>query len=217
MEDTDCFTSTHPARCLALLPVAIGLAANPGRFQAENIIEGRFENPDATFWVAGSGTHWTREGRVHSYDDRTRYGSTTCGTRWLLLKANRFDAQTIGRKFTMGATYHLALACADVFGHSGQRLAISVSGGAVAGATYSIPANAICGGELSFVNCGLDFTPVSDRAITIRLAHSTDDEAGGDPSLQTVPLRVTSDPSVWTTMNHGIRASATHRFLPGWR
>lgn len=214
MEDIDCSGSARPTRCLALLPVAIGLAANSRPPRAENVIEGRFENPQTTFCVAGGGTHWSRSRDVHANNDHTRYGLTSYGTRWLLLSANASDAQTIGRAFTMGATYHLALACADVFGHHGQCLTISVSGGAVARGTYPIPANTSPGGELSFVNCGLDFTPFSDTSVMISLAHSSSGEGADGHPARMVPSRAASNPGSWASVAR-VRSAENTRFLPG--
>ena len=175
MENTTRPASTGPNRYLAVLPVVIDRSAKAEPSAPALTVPTSFAHPAVTLRAASDGAGaGRRASQLGEGGGKTHYGSTSDGTRWLLLGDHASETQTFGWPFTRGATYRLSLACADVFGHDGQCLNVRISGGACASKTLSIPANPFPGGALRFVNYDLYFTPISSLAVTIRLTHGTD-------------------------------------------
>ena len=185
---------TRPAcypgiRNLILLPVAIDLAADGCDGQRAVSGEDYFVDPAEVWRVLARGARRFLYGQQAAHVAGVRYGSNGNGRCWLMLAAGGSEAQTLGGFLQPGMTYRLTLACADVFGCPDQHLSVEVMGGAVASATFAIPATQSSDGAWSFVLCGLDFVPSSEEAVTIRLTNSVAlAAADGIPVQNRLPL-----------------------------
>lgn len=164
----------HPPdnRYLVLLPAVIDVAAGPRVCRRVFSAVSHHANPAGGWRMVPPDPRRVPAPPPAAHLAGMRYRSDGNGRSWLRLASGRSDVQTLDRIFRPNTGYRLSLACADVSGCPDQRLTITLTGGASASATFAIPAHRSGQDIMSFVLCGLDFTPVSAETITVRLANS---------------------------------------------
>ena len=184
------------------LGIALGFSLAATKVAAAPVLlNGSFEDPAlaGTNFASGSGANWTATAGAFVLTNNFGFGTTPYGSQWEEFANNTTDTQTISSGFTPNTRYVLSLVASDVSGNSGDQLTLSVSGGATATQTFSLPART--GGQnsgaLPFVSYTLTFTPTTVGPVVVTLAAGS---SGGGIAIDNVQFLAVPEPSTWALL-----------------
>ena len=150
---------------------ATTLLAGAATGRAQTILNPSFENPATTSYVDGGGDNWSlTAGTALIQSNSLGRGTTPYGTQFLYLRPASTDAQTVGA-FTLGQIYTFTLAVADAQFLPNDSITLSVSGGATASQSYSIPESSSL--NFPFVDYTVTFIPLTSTTVTLAVTNTS--------------------------------------------
>ena len=186
---------------------ATTLLAGAATGRAQTILNPSFENPATTSYVDGGGDNWSlTAGTALIQSNSLGRGTTPYGTQFLYLRPASTDAQTVGA-FTLGQIYTFTLAVADAQFLPNDSITLSVSGGATASQSYSIPESS--SQNFPFVDYTVTFIPLTSTTVTLAVTNTSSYDANGgsiavDNARVAVGTLAVPEPSTWAALCLGV-------------